>query len=254
MFKKHHVLRFVTVLLALLVCLTLFSPRIAQPLSYHNFADKREFFGIDYASDVLSNLFFLLFGVWGLKVAFVDPLQKTSKCEKVLWAIFFGSSIAVSLLSGYYHLDPDNFRLFFDRMAMSVLVMSFFSLMIAERVSPKIGCKIAPYLLILGVCSVIYWITTEFKGDGDLRPYAMFQMTPFAVLLPLIAFFPSIHKGQGYLYEAFVFYGLAKICENFDVKLFDVSGGIVSGHTLKHLLSSLSVFTLVLYLKKRKNH
>ncbi len=43
----------------------LLGPRIAQPLSYHQFADQRTFLGIPHFFDVVSNLGFLLVGVWG---------------------------------------------------------------------------------------------------------------------------------------------------------------------------------------------
>lgn len=47
----------------------IFSSRpIPQPASYHNFADKRVFFGVPNFMDVISNLPLLFVGVWGLLV------------------------------------------------------------------------------------------------------------------------------------------------------------------------------------------
>jgi len=49
------------VVLALLVCgvFWLFMPAVAQPASYHAFADERPWLGIPNAADVLSNLAFV---------------------------------------------------------------------------------------------------------------------------------------------------------------------------------------------------
>src|ERR671935_2423945 len=43
-------------------------PRIAQPQSYHDFADARGFLGIPNAANVLSNLSFLLVGAHGTRL------------------------------------------------------------------------------------------------------------------------------------------------------------------------------------------
>jgi hypothetical protein len=43
----------------------LLSPRIGQPQSYHQFADQRTLLGIPHFFDVLSNLGFLVVGLWG---------------------------------------------------------------------------------------------------------------------------------------------------------------------------------------------
>ena len=60
-------------------------PRIPQPQSYHNFADQRSFLGIPNFGDVVSNIPFALFGVWGLlfwwrsyRMRSSVPLEQTS--------------------------------------------------------------------------------------------------------------------------------------------------------------------------------
>ena len=45
-------------------------PAVPQPLDYHDFADKRDAFGIENFLDVASNAAFLLAGVAGLFVVF----------------------------------------------------------------------------------------------------------------------------------------------------------------------------------------
>ena len=50
----------------LAVALALFLPAVPQPMAYHDFADKREAYGIENFLDVTSNLAFALAGAAGL--------------------------------------------------------------------------------------------------------------------------------------------------------------------------------------------
>jgi hypothetical protein len=50
----------------LVTAAAMFAPRIAQPLSYHHFADQRSWLGIPNFGDVASNLGFAVVGLWGL--------------------------------------------------------------------------------------------------------------------------------------------------------------------------------------------
>jgi len=47
-------------------------------------------------------------------------------------------------------------------------------------------------------------------------------------------------------------YALAKITELADVQIFALSQNLVSGHTIKHLLSATGCLIILLMLKKRK--
>ena len=65
---------------AVLVSLTLvvilaaiLAPRVAQPLSYHNFADRRAWLNIPNFGDVVSNAGFAIVGVWGLVILLGKP-------------------------------------------------------------------------------------------------------------------------------------------------------------------------------------
>lgn len=226
-------------------------PPIAQPENYHDFADKRAFFGLNHAFDVLSNLPIFFVGIWGIYFLKKTNLQSTSTFEKNLWFVFFGATAFVAIFSFYYHLAPDNFRLFWDRIGLSVLFLSFFSLMLEERINHKIGVRLAIPLIIFGVGSVFYWILTEKAGAGDLRFYVLTQFGPIIVLPFLFFLFPSKHPGQYWIYGSLGFYILAKFAEEWDAQIFHFFHENLAGHTLKHLLSSISLVFIVLYLKKR---
>jgi hypothetical protein len=72
---------------------------------------------------------------------------------------------------------------------MTVVFMSFFSAIIAERVTIKAGLISLFPSLIMGIASVIYWEFTEMLGRGDLRPYIVVQYGPMLVIPVII--FPS---------------------------------------------------------------
>ena len=54
-----------------------------------------------------------------------------------------------------------------------------------------------------------------------------------------------------YLWIMIGFYVAAKISEQLDIQLYD-AGGVISGHSLKHLLASLAPLSLLFGLKQRR--
>jgi hypothetical protein len=51
---------------------------------------------------------------------------------------------------------------------------------------------------------------------------------------------------------AVAWYALAKVAETKDAEIFVASQDIVSGHTIKHLLSAMGCVTILLMLERRK--
>ena len=100
------------------------------------------------------------------------------------------------------------------------------------------------------MASVIYWDWTERQGAGDLRPYLIVQFFPLAALPLLFLFLPARYTGTGDLIAALGCYVVAKVLELLDGQLY-AQGGIVSGHTLKHLVASLGALWILLMLASR---
>jgi hypothetical protein len=95
--------------------------------------------------------------------------------------------------SAYYHWAPDNARLVWDRLPMTIAFMGVVSAMIAERISIRLGLWLVPLLLVIGISSVVQWHLSEMRGDGDLRFYAAVQV--YGVLVPLLVLFlPAIRE------------------------------------------------------------
>lgn len=230
-------------------------PPIAQDLEYHRFADARPFLDIANFGDVASNLLFALFGGMGLKTIFSNrgnPSFFALRHEAILWKLFFAGSILVSLGSGYYHLNPTNHTLVWDRLPMTIAFMSFFSLLLMERVHEKAALWLLPIFLFCGAASVFYWDYTESLGRGDLRPYLLVQFLPLTLMPFLFYFFPGRYTGLRYLAYALLWYVFAKLLEHFDDGIFELTGQLVSGHSLKHIAASFSIAAIVLYLKHRQ--
>ncbi len=251
MTQKESRILFLALIVLLMIAVVFFLPPIPQPLEYHDFADQKMRFGIAFANDVISNLPLLLIGIWGTVFAIRHRFNSTSNEERHLWMIFFSAAALSAIFSIYYHLHPNHFRLAIERLGLSVLFTSFFSLMLFERLGKKLGLLLTPLLLFLGILSVIYWSATESSGIGDVRFYAFVQFVPILLLLPLFYFFPSSLPGRRFLYLGILCYGFAKLCEIKDQKIFALLG-IISGHTLKHLFASATVLFLIFYLGRRK--
>jgi uncharacterized membrane protein YqhA len=98
-------------LTVLIAALAVLMPRFAQPLSYHQFADRRRWLGIANFGDVVSNLGFAIVGLWGLLVLLRRKISFVDAREHWPYVIVFAGMVLVAVGSSYYHLAPDNQRL-----------------------------------------------------------------------------------------------------------------------------------------------
>ncbi len=98
---------------------------------------------------------------------------------------------------------------------------------------------------------MIYWHIGEQAGRGDLRPYLLVQFLPM-VVIPLVAL---THRSRFTratdLIPLVGLYGLAKVAELLDAQIYQVLG-VISGHSLKHLLAALAVGVVLSMLHRRR--
>lgn len=240
--------------LALAVVLTLavfLAPRVPQPQSYHNFADQRQWLGISNFGDVASNLPFAVVGIWGLLFLLSrnSASQFVHAGERIPYVFIFVGFLLTAFGSAYYHLAPDNNRLVWDRLPMTIAFMALIAAMIAERVDTKLGLWLLPILLPIGIGSVVQWHYSEVRGDGDLRFYAAVQTGAILALFIALMLRPRYTRSSD-LAVAAGFYLLAKVFETFDRQIFSM-GHLVSGHTLKHLAAGASGFWILKMVKHR---
>jgi hypothetical protein len=227
-------------------------PPIAQDPAYHDFADRRELWGISNFGDVVSNAPFLAVGGLGLIVLFRRAARAENRIDP-LWlsfVVYFAGVGLVAFGSAYYHDDATNGTLFWDRLPMTLAFMALFAAVIADRIGDKMGRMLLPVLVVLGMVSVIYWHLTEQAGHGDLRFYAVIQFFPM-LAVPLICLLFRPHRLDcRYLVPMFGLYALAKICEYYDAGIFVLLGHTISGHTLKHLFAAMAALMALPMLRR----
>ncbi len=214
-------------------------PAMAQPIAYHDFADRREMFGVHNFLDAASNIGFLLAGLAGLTVVFRTRTRFEFSVERWPYAIFFAGMLLTAVGSGYYHLAPDNERLFWDRLPMTIAFMSLVAAQVVERINVRAGVTLLIPMLLLGAGSVIYWRATERAGAGNVMPYGILQGYSVVILILIERFHVSRYTRGRDIYWVFAAYVLAKLLETFDRQILSL-GHVVSGHTLKHLVAAVT--------------
>jgi hypothetical protein len=226
-------------------------PPIPQDPAYHAFADSRVIFGIPNFWNVASNLPFLVVGLWGTAFVFKHGRTVCAAGLELAYVVFFAGIALTSFGSAYYHLNPANEPLVWDRLPMTIAFAGLFSIIIGEYFSPRLARAIVIPLLLLGAFSVEFWAYTEARGMGDLRAYVIFQFLPM-LLVPFILLLrqPAIGDGR-YFWIMLLFYALSKIVEFLDTSIY-AAGGLISGHSLKHFFAALAAATLLYALSERR--
>ncbi len=228
---------------AVSVAVTVFLEPVPQWLEYHDFADTRTILGVPNALDVLSNLPFAVVGLVGIWLAWRRRASMRG-WERWPWATLFVGVALTAPGSGWYHLAPDNARLVWDRMPMTVGFMGLLTVVLAERVSMPVARRLFPWLLLLGIASVLYWDWTERAGAGDLRLYGLVQFGSLLMVLLAVLLFPARSPGTGWLWGGMAGYAMAKVLEAADARIFSL-GEVVSGHSLKHLAAGAGAACLL---------
>lgn len=228
-------------------------PRIPQPLQYHDFADRRACFGVANCFDTASNALFVLAGLAGLYFLYGEAGRRAfiDAREAIPYRLFFLAAILVGIGSGYYHLAPDNGRLVWDRAAISLALMSLFAALLCERVSVAAGLRLLPWFCAAGLGSVGYWGWSETQGNGDLRAYGLMQLYPLLMVPLLLRLYPPRYSGDKDILAVLGLYLLALLCDFTDHRIAALTG-VVSGHTLKHIIAALAMYWVVVYLRRRR--
>src|SRR5437764_6848443 len=121
--QKRLVLIFLGLMAASLAGLLLLPP-IPQDQSYHQFADQRTLLGIPNFWNVVSNLPFIAVGAAGLLKHRDGPAT----------IVIFAGIFLTGFGSAYYHWNPSDATLFWDRLPMTLVFSAILSSAISERV------------------------------------------------------------------------------------------------------------------------
>ncbi|MGH8287150.1 MAG: alkaline phytoceramidase [Steroidobacteraceae bacterium] len=237
---------------AVSVAAAILAPAFPQPLSYHDFADCRSFLSIPNFLNVTSNAPFLIAGAYGLAISLIPSDRRfVSGDERLPYLIFFLGAALTTFGSMYYHAVPDNVRLVWDRLPMTLGFAGLTAAVIGERINARVGRRALWPLLAAGVATVLYWYATERAGRGNVMPYGIYQAWTIAIVAFAALAFPSRRYSHGAaLWWVVALYAIAKIAEAFDLAIYRM-GQIVSGHTLKHLFAAAAVFAVAEIVRRR---
>ena len=216
---------------------------INQDPAYHNFADIRSIFGIPNFFNFISNIPFLLVGVYGA----LYTTNYRQKKAPVSWITLFIGVALVCFGSGYYHLNPAYDPLVWDRLPITIGFMGLVTGILSESINPKIERYLLLPAVLLGVLSVMVW---EFTND--LRLYLWVQAISILIIPLVLLLFKGGYTHRAYYFYAFLLYIIAKLFEALDREVYDITGNLISGHTLKHLFAAGAIYSLYLMLRRRE--
>src|SRR5688572_27598728 len=157
-----------------LAAFALLAPPLATPLAFRSLADTRGFLGIPNFADVVSNLPLLLVGLWGLHA---------SRSGGWPWRVTFLMVALTGPCSAYYHLAPDDARLMWDRLPISMAFMALLAAVLAERIGARVGERLLVPLVLAGAASVLYWRWSVLQGAENILPYAAVQFGGMAAIV-----------------------------------------------------------------------
>ena len=148
--------------------------------------------------------------------------------------------------SSYYHWNPNDDTLFWDRLPMTLAFAAILALVVHDRVSGRAGVILLWPALAIGVFSLLLWRWTD-----DLRLYFWVQFFPALAVMLLFVLYPPKYTGTYYWIAAGALYALAKLFEFADEPIYSV-GKLLSGHTLKHLAAAAACFAILKYFQVRR--
>ena len=213
---------------------------IDQLAHYHDFADQSPWLGLPNGKDVWSNLGLLGLGIWAL----LDLRRSHTPFTGRISLYVLASAIALTGLgSAYYHLQPNDFTLIWDRLPISLICAGLLG-MVFQYTHQRSDAWVLSTAVLLAIIGVGYW-----HVNGDLRLYLGLQVfTILALPLWLWQARAPRHITHALLW-AIAFYVASKITETLDAHIFSASAHLISGHTLKHLFATAAMFCVCVALR-----
>jgi Ceramidase len=235
-----------TITIIAFAILFIFVKPIPQSIIYHCFANDKVVLGIHHFYNVVSNIGFVCASIYGFFI-----IKKYDIKNVYAYVLCIGLMLT-GIGSAYYHYNPNNNTLVWDRLPMTIVFITFFAQVYSWYINKKAAKKIWFIGLLLGIFSVWYWHYTETISKGDLRLYALVQYLPMLLMVIIV----SLHyKKQKALTQPFMlialFYFIAKIFENFDAYIFQCTYSF-GGHPLKHIAAAIASFYIIGLIKKSK--
>jgi len=223
-----------------LFALALWGPSEDLPAHYHAFADRRAWQSLPNALDVLSNLGFAIFGVLGLLRLWAAGRAVVWSAQRQMVVLFFLGLALTALCSGIYHWQPDDAGLKLDRVGMAMAFAGLLGLLAADRVSDRAGQALALLVLLAGPVAASIALTSQ-----NQLPWVVVQFGGLAIMVWLSFLKPMPGALPVRWLDVILIYALAKLLELGDLAVYEWTGQLVSGHSLKHLVASFAAWPVL---------
>lgn len=230
------------VVLAPLILVAMMHP-VIRGAGFHVYADQRTTLGIPHIGDVLSNLPFVIVGLFGMWHA-----RDITGLPRGLVLAFFASVACIGLGSGLYHLTPSDATLAVDWLPIALTASLMVALLVHDRIDPTLGWIVTAVATAASVGSIAWWWFTL-----DARWYGLVQLTSIALVPVIVILYPRGRLERGWLLAGVACFVLARLVHAQDRALLDASG-VISGHTLKHLLAASATWCVLRSLPRPRVH
>jgi hypothetical protein len=221
-----------------------FAPILQFP-HYHDLADQRSILGVRHFWNIVSNLPFLLVGVTGLSLV-IEGREEASGA----WAMVFGGTLLAAFGSGWYHANPNDATLVWDRLPIGLAFMGFLGAVLVEHLQGaqrRLVGGLMPLATLFSVATIWWWYET-----GDLSLWVWVQVAPMVAIVLVLILLRGRYTHRRYLGYALACYAAAKGLELGDVQVMQWTGGAMSGHALKHIVAAAGVWCFYVMLRDRK--
>ena len=206
---------------------------IEQYAHYHDFADQKTWLSVPYGKDVWSNLGFLWIGFWGMWQL------KRHRINVLSAYVSMAAMMLTAFGSAYYHVNPNDWTLIWDRLPISLVCAGLISSTITHLKPTTKTMWLDTALIAVAILGVAVW-----HVNGDLRWYLGLQLWCVLVLPYWLMASGTAKPIQWAMLAAIFWYVLAKITESTDVWIWQHTQQLISGHTLKHLLASVALYEM----------
>ena len=198
----------------------LITTKVPRPKEYHNFADKRVFFGIKNGLNIFSN--------FAIALPAIYLILKEKKISFLSINI-----ILLAITSAYYHIKPSHESIFLDM----IFVVSVNTIVLSYFINKQNG-----YLIyIFGIISVLYW-----KKYDDMRLYDFLKIS-----IPIYCIYVIYQnsKVSKYIIPLIILSLLIKYTTSNDKEIYKLTDNIISGHTLKHVFAGINIYLIIIVLQ-----
>jgi hypothetical protein len=222
---------------------------LPQDLAYHLFADTRAGWGgVPHVANIVSNIPILLAGLLGLMLR---PRMTIAPEERAAVSVLIAASTLTAFGSAYYHWAPANASLVWDRLPIAIVLMSLLALVMADRLHPLFARVALWPFVALGVASVVLWGVSEAMGQGDLLLYLIVRVGAGAAIAFLLILRQPRYTGAIWLVAAIIAEIVMALFEVLDHEVFRLTGGLASGHSLKHVVAGVGLACVFGWLRAR---